>query len=154
LWNERDESVSWWPTSARPCGGRFTRAVAVGQDFTPVLASGPFVNIERRKFSHHQILDHEGFFQRVLNDELHHGVSVRDEEQRTVMRDVQVVVDTADTITFALRHDVYARPTVAIDGRKMIDGSTYGETQRFHRHRFENERVASVRDETRLWASS
>src|ERR1019366_131582 len=62
LWNERDESIPWvaelgeamrWPTH---------QPYDVDQDFTPILSSGPFVNIERRKFSHHQLLDHDGLF--------------------------------------------------------------------------------------------
>jgi hypothetical protein len=63
----------------------------VGQDFTPVLESGPFVNIERRQFSHRQVLDHDGLIQRVLTTSY---IAVMDEsEQALVLRDVRRVVD-------------------------------------------------------------
>ena len=96
LWNERDESVPWvaelgeamrWPTN---------QPYEVGQDFTPVLASGPFVNIERRKFSHRQVLDHERLLQRVLTTS--YIAVMDDDEQRTLMRDVQQVVDALPAI--------------------------------------------------------
>jgi ubiquinone/menaquinone biosynthesis C-methylase UbiE len=106
LWNERDESVSWvadlgeamrWPTF---------QPYKVGQDFTPVLMSGPFVNIERRKFSHQQFLDHEGLLQRVLTTSY---IAVMDEhDKRVVMRDVRKVVDQLpDTIELPYVTDVY-----------------------------------------------
>ena len=106
LWNERDESVPWvadlgeamrWPTH---------QPYEVGQDFTPVLTSGPFVNIERRKFSHRQLLDHEGLRQRVLTTSY---IAVMDEkEQRTVMRDVHRVMDhLPETIELPYVTDVY-----------------------------------------------
>ncbi len=106
LWNERDESVSWvadlgeamrWPTH---------QPYAVGQDFTPVLLSGPFVNIERRKFSHRQLLDHEGLRQRVLTTS--YIAVMDDDEQRTVMREVQKVMDQLpETIELPYVTDVY-----------------------------------------------
>jgi len=106
LWNERDESVSWVADLGEAMRWPIYQPYAVGQDFTPVLASGPFVNIERRKFSHHQILDHEGLLQRVLTTS--YIAVMDDEEQRTVMRDVQVVVDQLpDTITLPYVTDVY-----------------------------------------------
>jgi SAM-dependent methyltransferase len=96
LWNERDESVAWvaelgeamrWPTN---------QPYEVGQDFTTVLASGPFVNIERRKFSHCQILDHELLLQRVLTTSY---IAVMDDtEQQTLMREVRRVVDRLPAI--------------------------------------------------------
>jgi SAM-dependent methyltransferase len=106
LWNERDESVAWvaelgeamrWPTN---------QPYEVGQDFTPILASGPFVNIERRKFDHIQLLDHEGLLQRVLTTSY---IAVMDEEeQRSVMREVSRVVDTLpETIELPYVTDVY-----------------------------------------------
>ena len=106
LWNERDESVSWVADLGEAMRWPIYQPYAVGQDFTPVLASGPFVNIERRKFSHHQRLDHEGLLQRVLTTS--YIAVMDDEEQRTVMRDVQVVVDQLpDTITLPYVTDVY-----------------------------------------------
>jgi hypothetical protein len=78
----------------------------VGQDFTPVLASGPFVNIERRKFVHRQILDHEGLLQRVLTTS--YIAVMDDDDQRVVMRDVQKVVDQLpESIELPYVTDVY-----------------------------------------------
>lgn len=106
LWNERDESIPWvaelghamrWPTH---------QPYEVGQDFTPVLASGPFVNIERRKFNHRQLLDHEGLFQRVLTTS--YIAVMDDEERRTVMSDVKRVVDPLpEVIELPYVTDVY-----------------------------------------------
>jgi SAM-dependent methyltransferase len=106
LWNERDESVPWvaelgeamrWPTH---------QPYEVGQDFTPVLASGPFVNIERRKFIHCQIFDHDGVFQRVLTTS--YIAVMNDEDQRAVMRDVKHVVDQLPaTVELPYVTDVY-----------------------------------------------
>jgi SAM-dependent methyltransferase len=111
LWNERDESVSWvadlgeamrWPTH---------QPYEVGQDFTPVLLSGPFINIERRKFSHRQILDHEGLRQRVLTTS--YIAVMDDDEQRTVMRAVQKVMDQLpETIELPYVTDVYRATAV------------------------------------------
>jgi SAM-dependent methyltransferase len=106
LWNERDESVPWvaelgeamrWPTH---------QPYKVGQDFTPVLGSGPFVNIERRKFPHRQVLDHDGLFQRVLTTSY---IAVMDEaEQALVLDDVKRVVDPLpDVIELPYVTDVY-----------------------------------------------
>jgi SAM-dependent methyltransferase len=106
LWNERDESVPWvadlgaamrWPTH---------QPYRVGQDFTPVLESGPFVNIERRKFSHRQVLDHDGLFQRVLTTSY---IAVMDESERALlMSDVKEVVDQLpDVVELPYVTDVY-----------------------------------------------
>jgi SAM-dependent methyltransferase len=111
LWNERDESVPWvadlgeamrWPTH---------QPYEVGQDFTPVLASGPFVNIERRRFSHRQELDHEGLLQRVLTTS--YIAAMDDDDQRSLMRDVQRVVDTLpEAIELPYVTDVYRATAV------------------------------------------
>jgi hypothetical protein len=78
----------------------------VGQDFTPILASGPFVNIERKKFDHRQVLDHEGLLQRVLTTS--YIAVMNEDEQHSVMRDVTSVVDTLpDTIEMPYVTDVY-----------------------------------------------
>jgi SAM-dependent methyltransferase len=106
LWNERDESVPWVAELGAAMRWPSHQPYVVGQDFTPVLASGPFVNIERRKFNHRQVLDHEGLFQRVLTTSY---IAVMDaEEQRTVMRDVEWVVDPLpETIELPYVTDVY-----------------------------------------------
>jgi len=106
LWNERDESVPWvaelgaamrWPTY---------QPYEVGQDFTPILSTGPFVNIERRQFNHRQVLDHEGLMQRVLTTS--YIAVMEDDEQRAVMNDVKRVVDPLpETIELPYVTDVY-----------------------------------------------
>jgi hypothetical protein len=64
------------------------------------------VNIERKKFSHRQVLDHEGLRQRVLTTSY---IAVMDEEeQRRVMREVQKVMDQLpDSIELPYVTDVY-----------------------------------------------
>jgi len=106
LWNERDESVAWVADLGDAMRWPIHQPYKVGQDFTPVLASGPFVNIERRKFNHQQILDHEGLLQRVLTTSY---IAVMDEDdQRVVMRDVQKVVDQLpESIELPYVTDVY-----------------------------------------------
>jgi len=106
LWNEVDDSVAWaaelgeamrWPTH---------QPYEVGRDFTPIFASGPFVNIERRQFSHRQLLDHDGLRQRVLTTSY---IAVMDaEDQDSIMRDVQRVIDRLpETIELPYVTDVY-----------------------------------------------
>jgi SAM-dependent methyltransferase len=106
LWNERDESVAWVADLGEAMRWPIHQPYEVGQDFSPVLSSGPFVNIERRKFSHRQVLDHEGLRQRVLTTSY---IAVMDEEeQRTVMREVQKVMDQLpETIELPYVTDVY-----------------------------------------------
>jgi SAM-dependent methyltransferase len=106
LWNERDESVSWVADLGEAMRWPIFQPYKVGQDFTPVLASGPFVNIERRKFVHRQILDHEGLLQRVLTTS--YIAVMDDDDQRVVMRDVQKVVDQLpESIELPYVTDVY-----------------------------------------------
>ena len=66
MWNEPDESVSWVAELGEAMRWPANQPYEVGRDFAPILASGPFVNIERRQFSHQQLLDHDGLLQRVL----------------------------------------------------------------------------------------
>ena len=91
LWNERDESVEWVAELGEAMKWPSRQPYEVGRDFTPVLASGPFVNIERRKFTHHQVLDHEGLLQRVLTTS--YIAVMDDEEQSSLMGKVQTVID-------------------------------------------------------------
>jgi SAM-dependent methyltransferase len=106
LWNERDESIAWVADLGEAMRWPIHQPYKVGQDFTPILSSGPFVNIERKKFSHRQVLDHEGLRQRVLTTSY---IAVMDEEeQRTVMREVQKVMDQLpDSIELPYVTDVY-----------------------------------------------
>jgi SAM-dependent methyltransferase len=106
LWNERDESVPWVADLGEAMRWPIHQPYKVGQDFTPVLSSGPFVNIERRKFSHRQVLDHDGLRQRVLTTSY---IAVMDPgEQDTVMREVKKVMDQLpETIELPYVTDVY-----------------------------------------------
>lgn len=106
VWNERDESVPWVADLGQAMDWPTRRPYDVGQDFTTVLAAGPFVNIERRKFSHHQVLDHERLFQRVLSTS--YIAVLDDEEQSSVMKEVRRVVDPLpETIELPYVTDVY-----------------------------------------------
>jgi SAM-dependent methyltransferase len=106
LWNERDESVPWVADLGGAMRWPIHQPYAVGQDFTPVLSSGPFVNIERRKFSHQQVLDHEGLLKRVLTTS--YIAVMDDDEQRIVMDDVHKVVDQLpESIALPYVTDVY-----------------------------------------------
>lgn len=106
LWNERDESVPWVADLGKAMRWPEYQPYEVGQNFTPTLASGPFVNIERKKFNHRQLLDHAGLFQRVLTTSY---IAVMDDEERSaVMSDVQRVVDPLpETIELPYVTDVY-----------------------------------------------
>jgi SAM-dependent methyltransferase len=106
LWNERDESVTWVAELGKVMHWPTRQPYPVGQDFTAVLASGPFVNIESRKFAHRQVLDHEGLVQRVLSTS--YVAVMDDEEQSSVIREVKRVVDPLPAI-FELPYvtDVY-----------------------------------------------
>ncbi len=106
LWNERDESVPWVAELGKVMHWPTRQLYPVGQDFTAVLASGPFLNIERRKFVHRQVLDHEGLIERVLSTS--YVAVMDDEEQSSVIRDVKRVVDPLPAI-FELPYvtDVY-----------------------------------------------
>jgi SAM-dependent methyltransferase len=106
LWNERDESVPWVADLGEAMRWPIHQPYKVGQDFTPVLASGPFVNIERRKFAHRQTLDHEGLFQRVLTTS--YIAVMDDDDKRSVMNDVHLVVDQLPaTVELPYVTDVY-----------------------------------------------
>ena len=106
LWNERDESVEWVAELGEAMNWPTHQPYEVGQDFRPVLAAGPFVNIERRKFNHTQVLDHDGLLQRVLTTSY---IAVMDDnEQSEVMRNVKKVVDQLpETVALPYVTDVY-----------------------------------------------
>jgi SAM-dependent methyltransferase len=96
LWNERDESVPWVADLGEAMRWPIHQPYQVGQDFTPILESGPFINVERRKFNHRQILDHERLLQRVVTTS--YIAVMEDAERATVMRDVRQVVDALPAV--------------------------------------------------------
>lgn len=106
VWNERDESVEWVAALGRAMRWPEHQPYEVGSDFTPVLTAGPFVNVERRKFEHAQVLDHEGLVQRVLTTSY---IAVMDEdERRTLMQDVAAVIrDLPDPVSLPYVTDAY-----------------------------------------------
>ena len=64
------------------------------------------MNIERRKFNHRQVLDHDGLMQRVLTTS--YIAVMDDDERRAVMTDVKRVVDPLPaTIELPYVTDVY-----------------------------------------------
>jgi SAM-dependent methyltransferase len=106
LWNERDESIPWVAELGEAMRWPAHQPYQVGQDFTSILESGPFINIERRKFHHRQTLDHEGLLQRVLTTS--YIAVMDDEDQAGVLRDVKGVVDPLpDIVELPYVTDVY-----------------------------------------------
>lgn len=90
VWNERDETVEWVAALGRAMQWPEHQPYKVGRDFTPVIAAGPFVNVERRKFVHAQVLDHTRLAQRVLTTSY---IAVMGEDERNaLMEDVAGVI--------------------------------------------------------------
>jgi SAM-dependent methyltransferase len=106
VWNERDESVDWVAALGRAMLWPEHQPYEVGRDFTEVIAAGPFVNVERRKFTHAQVLDHDGLVQRVLTTSY---IAVMDDDERgAVMRNVEAVVrELPDPVTLPYVTDAY-----------------------------------------------
>lgn len=67
IWNERDESVEWVRDLGRAMQWDVRQPYRAGTDFSEQIRRGPFHNIERRKFSNEQILDHAGLYRRVMS---------------------------------------------------------------------------------------
>jgi SAM-dependent methyltransferase len=106
LWNERDETVPWVAELSEAMQWPARQPYPVGQDFTMILESGPFVNIERRKFTHRQVLDRDGLIRRVLTT--NYVAAMDTEVQSSVIRDVKRVVEPLPAV-FELPYvtDVY-----------------------------------------------
>lgn len=106
VWNERDESIEWVAALGRAMRWPAHQPYEVGKDYTPIIAAGPFVNIERRKFAHRQVLDHDRLAQRVLTTSY---VAVMDENERQrLMDDVnQVIRALPDPVELPYVTDVY-----------------------------------------------
>ncbi len=112
VWNERDESVGWVADLGHAMRWPHFQPYEVGKDYAPVVAAGPFVNIERRKFSHCQTLSHELLAQRVLSTSY---IAVMDApEQSLVMKEVDKVIRRQpDPVELPYVTDVY-RATAAL----------------------------------------
>jgi len=106
VWNERDESVEWVAALGRAMQWPEHQPYKVGSDFTPVITAGPFVNVERRKFAHAQVLDHTHLAQRVLTTSY---IAVMGEDERSaLMENVAAVIrDLPDPVELPYVTDVY-----------------------------------------------
>ncbi|HEV2426595.1 MAG TPA: class I SAM-dependent methyltransferase [Acidimicrobiales bacterium] len=93
IWNERDESVEWVDALSRAMRWDVERPYAAA-DFAPVIASGPFHDVEQARFAHHQTLSRAGLYQRV--ETTSYLAMMSDEERRPVMEAVARVVESLD----------------------------------------------------------
>ncbi|HUV57933.1 MAG TPA: class I SAM-dependent methyltransferase [Acidimicrobiales bacterium] len=90
IWNERDESVEWVCDLNRAMQWDRRQPYQVGMDFTGEVLRGSFDGVERHKFAHTQMLDHEGLRRRVLTTSY---VSLMTEpERQALMDDVERVI--------------------------------------------------------------
>jgi SAM-dependent methyltransferase len=106
VWNERDESVDWVAALGRAMQWPEHQPYEVGTDFAPVIASGPFVNVQRRKFAHSQVLDHHGLVQRVLTTS--YIAVMGDDERRALMDNVASVIrELPDPVALPYVTDAY-----------------------------------------------
>ncbi|NNN02039.1 MAG: class I SAM-dependent methyltransferase [Acidimicrobiaceae bacterium] len=106
IWNERDESVQWVGDLGRVMQWDVRQPYRVGTDFSDQIRRGPFENIERRRFVHDQILDHEGLYRRVLSTS--YISLMEDVEVSQLMQKVERVVSSlADPVSLPYVTDVY-----------------------------------------------
>jgi ubiquinone/menaquinone biosynthesis C-methylase UbiE len=106
VWNIRDESVAWVADLGRAMRWPTFQPYEVGKDFAPVVAAGPFVNIERRKFTHRQTLSHDQLMQRVLSTSY---IAVMEEKEQSVLMQgvANVVRPLPDPVDLPYVTDVY-----------------------------------------------
>ena len=67
VWNEIDESVGWVAEYSAAMRWPECQPYPVGMDFTPVIASGPFCDVECRQFAHVQVTDRAGLLRRTAS---------------------------------------------------------------------------------------
>jgi SAM-dependent methyltransferase len=91
IWNERDESEEWVRELSHAMEWDTRQPYDVGKDFTAVIASGPFIDVERVSFSHSQTLSREGLYQRVLSTSYISAMEVSQRED--LMKRVRLVVE-------------------------------------------------------------
>jgi ubiquinone/menaquinone biosynthesis C-methylase UbiE len=91
IWNERDESVDWVAELTRAMEWDVRQPYKVGMDFSRIVAAGPFVDVQRVRFSNAQTLTHEGLTQRVLTTSYLAAMSA--EERAPLMTNVATVID-------------------------------------------------------------
>jgi SAM-dependent methyltransferase len=90
IWNERDESIGWVGELGRAMRWPQMQPYDVGMDFTGVIESGPFEEVERRTFRFDQVLSHDRLLQRVLSTSY---IAVMDDGERDVL-----MADVADVV--------------------------------------------------------
>lgn len=94
VWNERDESVPWVAALSHAMRWDVCMPYEVGRDFLPVVAAGPFVDVERAHFAHHQTLSRADLYRLV---ETRSYIAIMDDdERRPVMEAVAEVVEALD----------------------------------------------------------
>ena len=91
IWNERDESIGWVNALSKAMQWDVRQPYDVGSDFTDVLTSGAFRDVERTTFTHSQSLSREGVRQRVLTTS--YIATMGDGERAALMEDVDEVID-------------------------------------------------------------
>lgn len=106
VWNERDESVPWVAELSRAMRWDVLQPYEVGRDFTEVVAAGPFLNVERRTFTHRQVLDHERLRQQVLSTSY---IAVMDDTEQFALMDrvASVLTSLPDPVTMPYVTTVY-----------------------------------------------
>jgi len=113
IWNERDESVEWVHDVSQAMRWDAMQPYPVGKDFTAELASGPFVDIERRMFRHVQTLDHDSLLRRVSSTS--YIVAMETAERDRLMESVREVVDQLPTrIELPYMTDTYVASVSAV----------------------------------------
>ncbi|MGH9019948.1 MAG: class I SAM-dependent methyltransferase [Acidimicrobiales bacterium] len=106
LWNERDETVPWVGDLSRAMRWDVCMPYEVGRDFAPVVAAGPFVDVERRSFDHHQVLTREALYRLVLTRS--YVAVMTDDERAPLMAQVERVVEALDEpVTLPYVTEVY-----------------------------------------------
>jgi ubiquinone/menaquinone biosynthesis C-methylase UbiE len=91
IWNERDETVAWVSALSHAMQWDTRQPYQVGKDFTDVISSGPFTNVERAVFKHSQQLSRESLLQRVLTTSYISTMEIEERDQ--LMAAVREVAD-------------------------------------------------------------
>lgn len=106
LWNERDESVEWVRELNRAMQWDRRQPYKVGMDFTGEILRGSFAEVERHKFAHSQLLDHEDLRRRVLTTS--YISLMKGSELAALMNDVdRVISDLPEQVELPYLTDVY-----------------------------------------------
>ncbi|MGC2486125.1 MAG: class I SAM-dependent methyltransferase [Acidimicrobiales bacterium] len=91
IWNERDESVDWVRALSHAMQWDTKQPYEVGRDFTAVISSGPFTDVERVTFPHAQTLSRDVLYKRVLSTSYISTMEMR--ERELLMKRVGEVVE-------------------------------------------------------------